>query len=285
MNQTDCSTLMDLINGLSYGTKLHIGVLFFGNYGNEKIRVPVNNTIHKGHICDVFKSFPNGLARCRKCREAAITKALYTQKPFGGFCINGAYEYTRPVTENGEVICIIFIGNIYLDNPRKKNLENNLCVRDIPSAPILETMEPGFTYDKCENMGILLESYIRFLLTVSPESDTDLSYDPLLENLKNFIDSNPEYNITPAQLAQTFHYNEKYLGRLFKQKTGHSIREYSNMRRIEHACRLLTEGNDTVLSIALRLGFNNVTYFNRIFRSFCGVTPTQYRNSHAVLKS
>ena len=198
------------------------------------------------------------------------------QKTFDGFCINGVYEYTRPIVEKGEVICIIFIGNIYLENNDKGLLPKRLTEHNILISAIDDTMEKDFDYEKCEKLGGLLETYIRTLLDKCSEDNSTVILSPLIENIKNLIDSSM-YNITPAQIARLFHYNEKYLGRLFKQTTGQTIKEYRNQSRAQQACRLLTEGNDTILSIALQLGFNNVTYFNRLFKRYYGLTPTEYR--------
>lgn len=49
------------------------------------------------------------------CRNAAIKKAMRLKKEFGGFCINGVYEYIHPVIINDYVACIIYIGNIFFN--------------------------------------------------------------------------------------------------------------------------------------------------------------------------
>ena len=85
------NSLLDLITYLQYGTKLHIGVLFFGNYGNEKCILPSEQTIHASKICDEFKGRDGGLEKCFRCRNAAIRKAHCTKTVFGGLCINGVY--------------------------------------------------------------------------------------------------------------------------------------------------------------------------------------------------
>ena len=277
MTFSNYSPLMDLINGLCYGTKLHIGVLMLGNYGNEKLKVHGDNTMHKGHVCDVLKSYPNGLSKCMRCRQVALSKVMRDKKPFAGFCVNGVYEYTRPLLENDEIFCIIYIGNIYLKNNRPKNLTAELKKYDIPAQEIIATMEPDFTYEKCIKLADMLESYIRILLKESPTSTNGNEYIPIIENIKNYITANLEYNITPEQIAEAFHYNKQYVGRLFKQKTGKSIKEYINYRRLKLANILLTETNDTVLSISMRLGYNNISYFNRIYKQYYGITPGEYR--------
>ena len=105
------SKLYDLINYLQYGTNLHIGVLFLGSYGNDMVKLPHRQEIHAGVLCDEFKT--QNFDRCYRCRNKAVYKALKTKKDFGGVCINGIYEYTRPVVINDEVASIIYIGNIY----------------------------------------------------------------------------------------------------------------------------------------------------------------------------
>ncbi len=267
------STLNDLIDYLEYGTKLHIGVLFFGNFGNEKLLLPPEKTIHPSPICSEMKEHPNGYRRCFYCRNSAIKKALATKEPFGGLCINGIYEYTRPVVMDGDVVCMIFVGNILPDGERSDKLRRSVRGNE----ELIDTTEKGFSESRCEDIGALVESYIRMIFEVCPTKKEKENFDPLVENLKNYIEANIEYKIDLELLAQIFHYNEKYLGRLFKKKTGLSFSEYVNLRRVERGKELLISGNDTVINISSRIGFNNVTYFNRMFKKHYGVTPSEYR--------
>ena len=89
--------------------------------------------------------------------------------------------------------------------------------------------------------------------------------------------SNLRHGITVSELTQVFHYNEKYLGRLFKRETGVSIHEFINNERLSLAEKLLRETNDSILSVSERAGFNNVTYFNRLFKAKHGLSPAAYR--------
>ena len=266
------NSLCDLITYLEYGTKLHIGVLFFGNYGNEKCILPQKQTIHASKICDEFKSYSGGLERCFRCRNAAIRKACRTKEAFGGLCINGVYEYTRPVVIGNDVVCIIFIGNILEETKGYGMLKENITDKDY----LLDTLEKKFTFEQCETIGSLLETYIRTLL--KSISLTHLNnFNPLIENIKNYIEANLEYNIKISQIAKTFQYNEQYLGRLFKKEVQMSFSNYISKRRIERAKLLLKETDDSIINIALEVGFNNVTYFNRIFKKYLKMTPSEFR--------
>lgn len=268
----DYSSLFDLITCIEYGTNLHIGVLFLGNYGNEKCALPFSHTIHSREVCDKFKSSNDGFRRCFRCRTMAMQKAINTRKTFSGYCINGIFEYTHPVTIDGNVACIIFIGNILGENSEK--LKSKLT-----DEPELEkTLEMGFNHEQCEVVGNLVETYIRLLIKTFPQNKQPKS-DRLIENIKNYVDSNIEFDIKISHIANIFHYNVQYIGRLFKKSTGLSFNDYLNRQRLNRSKILLTETDLSVLDISSRLGFNNISYFNRLFKKIFGTTPTEYRKS------
>ena len=71
--------------------------------------------------------------------------------------------------------------------------------------------------------------------------------------------------------------NPSYLSRFFRQETGYTMFEYLNELRIERACELLASSNRPVLDIALEVGYNSISFFNRIFKRITGVSPKVYR--------
>ena len=253
--------LSDVIKYLELGTKLHIGVLFFGNYGNELCELPFSHQMHSSPFCTRAKAeTKHGYRRCFACRNLAIEKALRTKLPFGGECINGIYEYVRPVLVKGEVAAVIFIGNIQSE-------------RGI-SDP---TLEKNFTEEDCEKVGNIMENHILLLLRHSPTGKKPTS--PLVENIKNYILSNIEFDINISYISKIFHYNEMYLGRLFKRETGESVSDYITLRRLEIAKELLSSTNEKIINIASTVGFNSVTYFNRVFKKHTGICPSDFRRA------
>jgi len=56
---------------------------------------------------------------------------------------------------------------------------------------------------------------------------------------------------------------------------------YINARRIDRACILLRETDLPVIEICHRVGFENLSHFNRQFRKLRGVTPTAFRRGFA----
>ena len=272
------SNLYDLITYLEYGTKLHIGVIFLGKYGNEKLNMTKRRLIHAADVCWEMKSRPGGFDRCYACRTAAIDKAILGRKPWGGFCVNGLYEYTRPVLVNGEVAAIIYVGNILAEGAGRARLDGALKGKE----KLYDTMEAGFSEENCRAVSGIIESYIHFIFDEYGTEYSDSSKDARVQNIKSFIKENLESDISITHLAKHFNYNEKYLGRLFKKKTGVTIRQYINNKRISAAKRLLEKG-EPIITVSNSVGFNNVTYFNYLFKQIVGKTPTEYREEHKAV--
>ena len=271
------SNLYQLIQCLQYGTCLHIGVLFFNDYVNEKCQLPSEHTIHSREVCRELKGKgKKGFKRCFRCRNLAIQKALTGKKPFAGISINGIYEYTHPVVIEGDVACVIYIGNILESALGREKLERNLAGRE----ELIGTLEKDFSYEKCAAIGNLVESYIRFLL--EKYGHQSKSKNPLIENVKTYLQANLEYDISLSHITAIFHYNQQYMGRLFKKETGLSIREYILQQRLRRAKLLLDSSTAPVSELAGQVGFNSVTYFNRQFKETYGMSPTGYRNRHSA---
>lgn len=258
--------LYDLIKHIEYGTNLHISILFFGHYGNDIFHLPHNHIIHFNPVCNTMKSMPNGLKKCFKCRNMAIAKARKTKESFGGICINGVYEFVHPVFLNNDILCIIFIGNIMNNNKKTERFPPQL----------IDTMEHDFSFEKSNDLAIFIENYIRMMLPYISHN-LSLKKSSLIENIKNYIQENTYSKNNISEIADIFHYNAKYIGQLFKKETGISFNEYVNIIRLEQAKILLSESDKTILDIAFEIGYNSVSYFNRVFKNHFYVTPTEYR--------
>lgn len=71
--------------------------------------------------------------------------------------------------------------------------------------------------------------------------------------------------------------NPNYLSGKFKDETGLSIRNYISKLRLNTAQHLLICSENTITQIAQEVGFEDVRYFTRVFKRYCGCTPTEFR--------
>ena len=80
-------------------------------------------------------------------------------------------------------------------------------------------------------------------------------------------------------MAEACNTNRTYVSNYFNQEAGASFYEYVNTMRVDHACALLLDTNDSVKVIAARSGFNSPQSFIRTFVKVKGVKPTDFRNN------
>ncbi len=127
----------------------------------------------------------------------------------------------------------------------------------------------SYLFEVTQFMGEQFEMIMRCTGSYSRES--------IVEDIINYIDHNYMENLRLEFIALLFGYNSSYLGKIFKQKTGHSFNTYLDMVRIENAKRLLAQGNLKVYEIAKKVGYTSADYLHIKFRKYMGETPAEYR--------
>jgi len=97
--------------------------------------------------------------------------------------------------------------------------------------------------------------------------------------VKQYIHSRyPDQDLGLESAARQVHLNPNYLSELFKEVTGRNFVDYLSEVRMEAAKQLLRETHLKTYEIAERVGYSSSKYFSAIFRKYCGMTPTEYRN-------
>lgn len=92
-----------------------------------------------------------------------------------------------------------------------------------------------------------------------------------------YVEDNFNRDITLDKLSATLGVKKEYFCRIFKDATGITPIEYVNFVRVWKAENMLTTTRSPVIEIAMDVGFSSLSYFNRVFRKYRGMTPTAYR--------
>ena len=71
--------------------------------------------------------------------------------------------------------------------------------------------------------------------------------------------------------------SKSYLQKVFQEGTSKTIHEYISSKRIDISKALLLNSDDTIATIAHKLGYSQESHFSSSFKKVCGCTPTQFR--------
>ena len=97
-----------------------------------------------------------------------------------------------------------------------------------------------------------------------------------LRAVVDYMDENYSGEVTLAQLAEAASMSPRYFCRFFQKMTDSTPIDYLNRLRIERACYELTGSDNTVTDVAMRCGFNDLSYFIKTFKKYTGTTPGKY---------
>lgn len=100
-----------------------------------------------------------------------------------------------------------------------------------------------------------------------------------LKDVLGYIRKNIDKNITLEELADVSGMSPRYFCRVFKSMTGRTPIEYVNYYRVETACQMLITTGESVTDIALNCGFNDMSYFSKIFKKLKGISPSKFRQA------
>ncbi|NOU97368.1 helix-turn-helix domain-containing protein [Paenibacillus sp. LMG 31456] len=83
--------------------------------------------------------------------------------------------------------------------------------------------------------------------------------------------------ISMDEMAKRLDLNSSHFSRIFKKETGETFIEFVTRCKMERAREMLDKSNQSVEQISEELGFDNSSYFFKLFRAFSGMSPTEYR--------
>jgi len=123
----------------------------------------------------------------------------------------------------------------------------------------------------------LIEVTTQLCTTINDEEKSRASL--VISKICEYIDANLSEDLSLVKLAQVHYFNSSYLSRLFKQECGINISEYIEQRRVLLAKQLLSDPEQKIRDISLKVGYEAAHSFTRFFKKATGMTPQEYRDS------
>ena len=287
------SILQETIEQLSKHQKLHICVHDLSGIFDKipDLAINLHYKIHSAPMCNKAKTTAAGFRRCLRCKSWAVKKAIHGA--YEGYCYLGVYEIVRPVFFHNKPVCILFIGNALAGSISsfQDRIEKSCKRTGVDQALLLDalnTLQPVTDSTDAIQIADILEFIIlNTLEKKAPQTVFPQNTAPIQSNTKHwavkavelYIKTYYDRPIKLSYLANLYFIHPDYLSRLFKKETGLTFSEYLNRVRIGQARELLADTSQSVTSICYETGFNNVCYFNKLFKRMTDMSPREYRKS------
>lgn len=103
-----------------------------------------------------------------------------------------------------------------------------------------------------------------------------------LSKILHYIEDHFNEKIDLELLSQEFYLSKGHISRLFKKELDITFIDFLNSIRMKKAIYLLINTDQKLLTICGEVGYNDVSYFSRLFKKYYGVPPQEYRLNHSI---
>lgn len=110
------------------------------------------------------------------------------------------------------------------------------------------------------------------------ENNSELYKQKRISDILKFIEDNYAYDISLNALAENVMVTPQYISKFFKNTLGITFVDYVNRLRINKSLNALLTTKKSIIDISIEYGFNDHKAYNRVFKKYYTMTPTEYRN-------
>jgi AraC-like DNA-binding protein len=160
----------------------------------------------------------------------------------------------------------------------------------INSAFTLKTMLENdsqylFSIQKTKNIEELTEALYQIVddLAGQMQCFQGLRHAAALKKADNFILENFTRKISLEEIAKASGFSAPYFSTIFKEEMGENLSRYLNRLRVEKAAKLLKDTNQSLSKIARVCGYEDQSWFSKIFKTYAGMSPGKYRSQKEKL--
>ena len=166
---------------------------------------------------------------------------------------------------------IMSAGIAYLNNQNKQI--NSVYSSDVFTRDFFDDFET------IDTLSAWLEQFLLTLCVLNNANLDTINKSTITENIKNYVMVHYSETLSLQSVSKVLHYNPNYLGRVFYRLEHQKFSDYLRFYRISEAKRLLTTTQIPIHEISSMVGYQDTSYFFKVFRKETGITPSGYRAS------
>lgn len=175
-------------------------------------------------------------------------------------------EVKQTVRQMVNIIMVYAFGETKESQKWASDVENIAEVMDknaesLDNEKLCESMNEVLDYIKCETC------------IAAPDSMKDI-----VKKAAAYVDRHFTEELTLTSLAERYHVESSYFSRMFRQEKGKNLILYITEKRIEKAKEYIEKTETNLTEVAFLVGYDDYTYFSRVFKKNTGLSPREYRS-------
>jgi len=104
--------------------------------------------------------------------------------------------------------------------------------------------------------------------------------DDAVARIQLYLETHYNKHITMEEMAGICNMSPRNFSRRFERATSNTPLEYLQRYRIENAKKMLETPNESIERIAMDCGYEDISFFRKIFRRHVGMTPKEYKQKY-----
>lgn len=232
-------------------------------------------------FCNIISKDNYWCQKCADCDRKNIDICSKSGKTSEYFCHLGLFEAVTPIYDSNGILGYVMFGQVLVDRNNltqtKTNLENLFpeekfggIGKAIDNIPVKTSAE----LNACVTVLQAITTYMLSNQWVVPQRSE------FIRHMDRFIEDNIEKEISIEDVCAEFHIRRTRMYSISKEYLGCPLALYIRKQRINHAMRMLDETDESVSTIAYKVGFSDYGHFSRVFKEFIGISATDYRKKN-----
>lgn len=227
-----------------------------------------------------------GCVDCRRAQQELFRRLSLKLRPQTVCCAGGLVQFAVPVIAGGEHVATVLGGKVFKRAAGGADFQTataRLRLRgtgkELESlraaylrSPVLSPAKLRAALRMLDVLARLFGEALTCRSTAFPVPDP-----PRLAQVKAYLAQHVGERLTTAQVAKTLNLSNAYFCRLFRRMTGLTFHAYLAQVRVEAAKQQLQNTFTPITEICYGTGFQSVSDFNRVFKTWVGCSPSQYR--------
>jgi AraC-like DNA-binding protein len=210
------------------------------------------------------------ISQYRASLDEMISKSEKELCPVSHICHAGLRDTVVPFLQSGILVGFIVIGRVRPTLlPEQRGCYSDLNISKAEYDKLYSEL-PYLTGERFNGLIDLL-SHILF------EKAIEVDYDKFINAATGYIDENLHRTITIEELCRELYISKNLLYKKFHDFFDCTVNEYITQKRLDLAKLMLDNTTDSSKKIAENCGFDNYSYFSRLFKKKNGISPRDYR--------